>query len=262
VILGGRTHTAGTAEIARQSGGDSNSIDDAGSVEETLQRIRQRYALYFYLPQDAKAGQERNIEVTLASGARQQYQGAEVRYRQRYLAPGAGSQTDTTDAEPVLSQVPSSPSSDQPTATSGSNDPEAGSGLHRRRRPAVDDTGGSRGPMTEPSGGWKRAPGEDASSPSATTPSATSAPQGDTSASPGSAASQTERGGWKRSDSAPAATPPTPGTTTTTTTPTPSGKPASKDAPTNATTQDQPASTTGDQQQKGGWRRVKPGEQP
>lgn len=38
-------HSAGTADIARDSGGDVFSVDDASSLEDTLMRLRQRYAL-------------------------------------------------------------------------------------------------------------------------------------------------------------------------------------------------------------------------
>lgn len=84
----GRTHSAGTAEIARESGGDTMSVDDAYALETTLQRLRQRYALYFHLPEGVRAGEERSIEVDLADSARRRYRDAVVRYRRVYLAPG------------------------------------------------------------------------------------------------------------------------------------------------------------------------------
>src|SRR5207247_5128250 len=90
-MRGPRTHSAGTAEIAQRSGGDSMPVDDAYALENTLARIRQRYALHFNLPQGVRSGEERNIEVSLSDAARQRYPGAEVRYRRGYLAPsGAG----------------------------------------------------------------------------------------------------------------------------------------------------------------------------
>jgi hypothetical protein len=51
-----RTQSAGTAEIARRSGGDSMPVDDASALE-TTPRIRQRYALHFYLPDGVQPGQ-------------------------------------------------------------------------------------------------------------------------------------------------------------------------------------------------------------
>ena len=107
VIRGGRTHSAGTAEIARQSGGDSMSVDDASALETTLSRIRQRYALHFYLPQGVKPGEERAIEVALADSARQRYPDAEVRYRRVYLASSGSSDGGGGGVEPtVITQEP------------------------------------------------------------------------------------------------------------------------------------------------------------
>jgi hypothetical protein len=83
---GSHTRSAGTAEIARQSGGDSVPVDDASALETTLDRIRQRYALHFHAPQGAKPGQERRIEVALADSVRRRYPDAEVRYRQVYMS--------------------------------------------------------------------------------------------------------------------------------------------------------------------------------
>ena len=65
-MRGPRTHSAGTAEIAQRSGGDSMPVDDAYALENTLARIRQRYALHFNLPQGVRSGEERNIEVSLS----------------------------------------------------------------------------------------------------------------------------------------------------------------------------------------------------
>ena len=79
--VGPRTRSAGTSTIAQQSGGDSMDVEDASAFEKTLARIRERYALYFYLPEGAKLGDERAIEVELSDAARQRYPGAEVRYR-------------------------------------------------------------------------------------------------------------------------------------------------------------------------------------
>jgi VWFA-related protein len=70
-MRGARTHSAGTAQIARQSGGDSMPVDYSSALENTLSRIRQRYALYFNLPAGVKRGEERRIEVSLVESARQ-----------------------------------------------------------------------------------------------------------------------------------------------------------------------------------------------
>jgi len=63
------------------------SVDDAYALETTLQRLRQRYALYVHMPEGTKSGEERSIEVDLADSARRRYSDAEVRYRRVYLAP-------------------------------------------------------------------------------------------------------------------------------------------------------------------------------
>ncbi len=83
---GGRTSTqsAGTSQIARDSGGDSMSVNDAGALEDTLIRLRQRYALFFNLPDGVKPGEERNIVVDLSPDARQRYRDAEVHYRRAF----------------------------------------------------------------------------------------------------------------------------------------------------------------------------------
>jgi len=243
VIIGGHTKSAGTAQIAQQSGGDSRNIDDAGSVEETLQRIRERYALYFYLPQNARAGQERNIEVALTASARQRYQGAEVKYRQRYLAPGGSNSTDTTDAEPVTVSQDGGTGAATSNGSTSSQDPEAGTGLHRRRRPAVDDTGGSRGPNA----GWPSS-GGDQGIQSAPSPTTKASPSGTSTTTP-----DQQQGGWRKADQSTAAT----GTTTS---PTSASTGATTPAPAAATDKsnnDSSAPSSG-----GGWRRIKPGEQP
>jgi hypothetical protein len=69
-----------------QSGGDSLSTDDASALERTLANIRQRYALYFHLPPDANAGQERSIDVQLAEPTRRRYPDAELRFRKTYVS--------------------------------------------------------------------------------------------------------------------------------------------------------------------------------
>ena len=73
-------------ELARQSRGDSLSVYDASALEMTLASIRQRYAVYFHLPPDAKSGQERSIDVQLAEPARRRYLDVELRFRKTYVS--------------------------------------------------------------------------------------------------------------------------------------------------------------------------------
>jgi hypothetical protein len=88
------TQSAGTSQIANQSGGDSMAVDQAAAFEQTLERIRERYALYFYLPEGMQPGEEHSVEVSLTDAARRRYHGAEVRYRRSYLAPNAANDTE------------------------------------------------------------------------------------------------------------------------------------------------------------------------
>jgi VWFA-related protein len=84
---GGHTKSAGTSEIARASGGDSYSVDDASALDDTLARLRQRYSLNFQVPPGAQAGQERNIDVSLSAAAQRRYPDAELRFRKTYISP-------------------------------------------------------------------------------------------------------------------------------------------------------------------------------
>ena len=93
-----RTSSAGTAEIAQDSGGDSMSVDAASALQETLARIRQRYALFFNLPESVKPGQERNIEVALTPAALARYPEAHVHYRRVYMTPESGASPSTAQA--------------------------------------------------------------------------------------------------------------------------------------------------------------------
>jgi VWFA-related protein len=159
VTIGSHTSSAGTAEIARASGGDSMQVDDASALETTLERIRQRYALYFYLPDGVKPGEERGIEVALTDTARRRYSDADVRYRRVYLAPGGRSET-----------VHSASSASDGAEHSDTDRPRL------RRRPAVDQPDGSHsgpGVSTEPQGGWRKA---DETAPAASAPQPAAAP--------------------------------------------------------------------------------------
>lgn len=131
---GNRTQSAGTAEIARRSGGDSMPVDDASALETTLARIRQRYALHFKLPDGVKPGEERAIEVSLAEGAQQRYPGAELRYRRVYLAPSLMAESgNAMEASDRAAQAP-----------------EVSQAPVVRRRMAADEGGSREGPLSGP----------------------------------------------------------------------------------------------------------------
>ena len=94
--------SAGTSEIARNSGGDGISSDKDSALEQALLHLRQRYALYFTLPEGVAPGQERNIEVGLADAARLRLPDAQVRYRRVYMMPNGGGESTPTSVIPEM----------------------------------------------------------------------------------------------------------------------------------------------------------------
>jgi VWFA-related protein len=155
------TRTAGTEEIARRTGGDSLRIEDADALETVFARIRQRYALHFYLPEGAKANEERRIEVELAAAARRRYPNAEVRYRRTYVTPAEGSGTEvsgTPEQAPVAAAGEKEVRGAEP-AEEQEEEARAEEPRLKRRRPAVDEDGARRrGPAStgEAAEGWRR----------------------------------------------------------------------------------------------------------
>lgn len=109
-----RTHPAGSAQIAVDSGGDAMQSDEASALETTLQRLRQRYALYFNLPAGVEQGDSRNIEITLEDTVRRQHPGATLKYRRNYVAAASAGE-GAPEKEEVLTPVPIRPKS-EPTA--------------------------------------------------------------------------------------------------------------------------------------------------
>jgi VWFA-related protein len=123
------TKSAGTAEIARDSGGDSMSVNDAEALEDTLARLRKRYTLYFNLPEGVQPGQERNIEVDLAPEARQRHSDAEIRYRRASMLSNGSPNGSRDNAEPIhVTRAPS----DYPAPSSSSSDQNTPPASHRR----------------------------------------------------------------------------------------------------------------------------------
>jgi VWFA-related protein len=186
---GGHTKSAGTSEIARASGGDSMSVDDASALEDTLARLRQRYALHFQVPPGAQAGQERNIEVSLSDAARRRYPDAELRFRRTYVSP---STTEAVAAGTVVvpaASVSNATANVDPDVINASpapkrrkmvSEPDAPVGIN----PAITDTGTPATPpaaaatpapattpdktddTSKPAGAWRKVkPGEDPNKP-------------------------------------------------------------------------------------------------
>jgi VWFA-related protein len=104
---GPRLSSAGSAEIAQESGGDSLPADSAAALETTLNRIRQRYALYFNLPAGVREGDERRLHIALEATVKQRYPLAELRYRKTYVA--AASAGAGAPGEETLEVVPMRP---------------------------------------------------------------------------------------------------------------------------------------------------------
>lgn len=177
--MGSHTQSAGTSEIARESGGDSMSIQDASAFETTLQRIRQRYALYFQLPPGTRAGEENRVVITLAETARIRYPGADIRYRGNYHAPSNIDPAAQSDATVVSQSQTPGPSEGQASSTASSEP------ARPRRRVVLDDSTGPRGP--NPNVG---APAEGSTS--------TPAPVAEKPAQ--AAPASTEKKGWRRAD--------------------------------------------------------------
>jgi VWFA-related protein len=127
------TRSAGTAQIARNSGGDAMSVDQASALEQTLLRLRQRYTLYFSLPEGVRPGQEMNIEVGLADGARLRFPDADVRYRRVYMTPTGGAEATPTAVVEELA--------DRGDNTSSSSSANIDVGLHRAPSSESSDIG-------------------------------------------------------------------------------------------------------------------------
>ena len=141
---GGRTSTqsAGTSEIARDSGGDSMSVYDAGSLEDTLMRLRQRYALFFNMPEGSRAGDDRNITVDLTSDARSRFRDAEVRYRRAFQSGNHDRDRDDTPTLTRRRQTDPEYSTSSPSissSSSGSSSDYSTSTKRRKRGPVNED---------------------------------------------------------------------------------------------------------------------------
>ena len=129
---GEQNRSAQTSEIARDSGGDSMSVNDASALEDTLTRLRQRYTLYFNLPEGVEPGQERDIQVDLAPEARRRFSDAEVHYRRNFQSSDSG-----RDNSPV--RVTRAPSEDAGSSANTTSSPDTST--PRRRRVAVNEDG-------------------------------------------------------------------------------------------------------------------------
>jgi VWFA-related protein len=149
-----RQTSGGTPEIAEGSGGDSMNVGSAYAFRETLERIRQRYALHFNLPPTARASEVRRVTVELTEAARRRYPDAQVRYRRTYRTPSniPPPQPGAQDEEEVITQsIEQTPEPvavetvrTQPASRSTSG---TSSGTWRSNRTVIDETERVRGPL-------------------------------------------------------------------------------------------------------------------
>jgi len=175
--MGSNSQSAGTEEIARQSGGDSMSVSDSYALQDTLARLRQRYALYFSLPPGARAGEERTIELQLADAAQGRYLDAAVHYRRTYYAPNStpGNSDSVVVGQSAPSSSSSSDDSDRPylrrrgvsqvpdrshdgPLNGGSTPPDAAPAPVAQQSPATSQPNPAPAPTTNPNApGWRKA---------------------------------------------------------------------------------------------------------
>jgi VWFA-related protein len=123
---------SGAPEIAKASGGDSLNINDAYSVENTFERIRRRYAIYFYLP-DGMA-MDRGMALDLTDSARRRHPDASLQYRQSSLAAD-GARPGLLTRIPAHAPTGRDPEVDAPVTDDASAPPS------QRRRGVSQSTG-------------------------------------------------------------------------------------------------------------------------
>ncbi|HYZ86502.1 MAG TPA: VWA domain-containing protein [Bryobacteraceae bacterium] len=233
VIIAGRTHSAGTSEIARSSGGDSMPVSAASALEDTLNRLRQRYALFYH----AGTGASHNVQVHLADGAWRHFGNPEVRFRRVSInSDGSGTPDAVMVSRGPAPAVPLPPQSSASASSDPDDDgwrPDTGQDrtpVMRRRRPAVNEDG-SRGPSPDVANSPDPQPAVDDTPrrtpvPATQTDRTQPAPApAATSTAPAATSTNDGRGGWRRVDEPP---PGDDGGAWRKSTPAPANKPASK----------------------------------
>lgn len=170
------SHSAGTETVALESGGDAMDVNEAAALEDTLSRLRQRYALYFYLPEEL-AGQGGAVRVSLAETAAIHYHGAEIQARRVFMASDAANGSRASEPATVTRvSMPSSaplpekaPERVGSSATGPEPSPRRGRAVNENSGPKVNSVG-SEGEETqsanapapvksegEKKGGWPKA---------------------------------------------------------------------------------------------------------
>jgi hypothetical protein len=133
--LGNAGRIAGSPDIARASGGDSLSVNDGSAVQSILERIRQRYTVYFHLPEDMdpKGG----LQLDLTDAARRRHPDASLQYRQIGLATDSG-------RPGLISRVAAHPPTGDDTTSAQPDSANADSSATPHRRPGVSDSSGTQ----------------------------------------------------------------------------------------------------------------------
>jgi VWFA-related protein len=160
------SHSAGTATIAADTGGDTMNVEDAGALQDTLMRLRQRYALYFYFPEGTKTGSEPHIQVDLAQQARIQYAQADVRYRHSSISGGnvqsvSGPMLVThAPAEAAVEESPTLPAATSPSGRRVMVNEDSGShvNLSDDANEAPDQSSSAAASKPSGSNGWPKTP--------------------------------------------------------------------------------------------------------
>ncbi len=192
---GRRTQSAGTAEIARASGGDSLPVDRASALQDTLDALRQRYSLYFSVPAGARAGQVRRLSVELASATARRIPGAQLAFRDDYQAPSTTAGPESPETVTVSQTTANAPVQGGGAAADSSQD--ATPAVPKMKRRTGGETYGSHGP--NPNVGWGTATPEAAAAPTAApaaAPVPTAAPAPSSNGSAGTSSSGS--GGWRK----------------------------------------------------------------
>ena len=155
-------HSAGTETIAGDSGGDTMPLSDGSALENTLSRLRQRYALHFYLPEESIAKSQHSIRVDLAADASILHPDADVRSRRVFMGGTTEKSGPTviTHQTAISDPIPDSIDSSRPGPKHKSvavNEDSVGPAGSTVGPPSEDDAAPTPAPQTTPpKSGWPR----------------------------------------------------------------------------------------------------------
>jgi hypothetical protein len=143
--------SAGSGAIADDSGGESLPSNAPYALETAFERLRQQYAMYFYLPEGIAPGEAGGVELDLTNAARRRHPDAELRYRQVHLS-GAVRRT-------FVRRVPARPPEPEGPrlgSSTGASTASASSAPVKKRRPAVNERTGPRVTLSAPATASRR----------------------------------------------------------------------------------------------------------